>query len=184
MTAVARDQFKIQGLIVRHIPTGAVFTRGSRSINWGRAGVRLPNGEQYVRREIMRTALAILGEVVDTPVTRHQEVPRRLVRRPSPTTGIGGPAADAHPEPAASATPLADASSTEAPPAKRPSDWRWNRRQVLIVLLCGAAFVISATEISSYASAWGLLSSYVDPAPLGALPITRLPCCGDWYVPH
>ena len=60
MTKVARDQFEIDGKVVRHIPTGAYFTVGSDFINWGRAGDILPNGDAFERADVLHMAIEIL----------------------------------------------------------------------------------------------------------------------------
>jgi hypothetical protein len=63
MTKVTRDQFEVDELVVRHIPTGARFSYGSDVIHWGQAGDRLPNGDEYDREDVMLLALQILREV-------------------------------------------------------------------------------------------------------------------------
>jgi hypothetical protein len=63
MTKVTRDQFEVDGLVVRHMPTGARFSYGSDVVHWGQVGERLPNGEQYDREDVMLVALQILRDV-------------------------------------------------------------------------------------------------------------------------
>jgi hypothetical protein len=82
VTEVARRQFEVDGFVVRHLPTGARFTRGSNLIQWGKAGDRLPNGEEYARKDVMRAALRILDEVAGPQ--RRGPRPRRLQRRENP----------------------------------------------------------------------------------------------------
>jgi hypothetical protein len=63
MTAVSRDQFEVDVLVVHHIPTRARFSLGSDLIDWGLAGQRLPNGDQYARDDVIQVALQILNEI-------------------------------------------------------------------------------------------------------------------------
>jgi hypothetical protein len=63
MSKVTRDQFEVDGLVVRHMPTGARFSYGSDVIEWGRAGETLPDGSRYSRDEVLLVALEILREV-------------------------------------------------------------------------------------------------------------------------
>lgn len=67
MTAVTRDQFRLQGNSVVHVPTGAEFTAYPETpephmVNWGFAGDVLPNGEDYEREEVLAVAVSILAE--------------------------------------------------------------------------------------------------------------------------
>jgi hypothetical protein len=63
VTKVSRDQFEIDGLVVRHMPTGARFSAGSDLVHWGTAGTQLAGGEEYARDEVMVVALEILQEI-------------------------------------------------------------------------------------------------------------------------
>jgi hypothetical protein len=63
------DQFKWQGEKLVHEPTGASFqwsyprTESYQvTINWGRAGDVLPNGDDYEREDIALVAGVLLGE--------------------------------------------------------------------------------------------------------------------------
>ena len=63
MTKVTRDQFEIEGKVVRHVPTGARFTVGSDFINWGRAGDVLPNGDDFERKDVLHMAIEIMRTI-------------------------------------------------------------------------------------------------------------------------
>ena len=63
MSKVTRDQFEVDGLVVRHIPTAARFSYGSDIIEWGRAGQTLPDGSRYERDDLLVVALEILRQV-------------------------------------------------------------------------------------------------------------------------
>lgn len=76
MTEVLRDQFeKLSDLQVRHIPTGATFSTyrydkpsrekigSSLMVNWGRAGDRLDNGDEYERDAVGSVAVDLLTEM-------------------------------------------------------------------------------------------------------------------------
>jgi hypothetical protein len=63
MSKVTRDQFEVDGLVVRHMPTGARFSYGSDIIEWGRAGETLSDGSQFARDDVLVVALEILREV-------------------------------------------------------------------------------------------------------------------------
>ena len=64
-TAVAIEQFDITATELKHRPTGATFsikdgTREFAWIHWGLAGAILPNGKDYDRDDVARTAMEIL----------------------------------------------------------------------------------------------------------------------------
>ena len=63
MTPVTRDQFEIDGNEVRHVPTGAIFTVGGTTTEWGRASLLLSNGDYFARKDVMHVAIEIMREV-------------------------------------------------------------------------------------------------------------------------
>jgi len=73
MTAVTREQFEIVSDIeVLHVPTGARISTyrypdpqnavSSINANWGRAGDRLENGEDYSQEDVKAMACKLLLE--------------------------------------------------------------------------------------------------------------------------
>jgi len=73
MNNVTREQFEfIDDIQVRHMPTGATFStyryvdpeNAANTVieNLGRAGERLPNGEEYSPAEIRAMAITLLRE--------------------------------------------------------------------------------------------------------------------------
>jgi hypothetical protein len=63
LSKVSRDQYEVDGLVVKHMPTGARFSAGSDVVHWGTAGEATPKGEEYPRDEVMAMALEILREL-------------------------------------------------------------------------------------------------------------------------
>ena len=72
MNNVTREQFEMNGLQVRHIPTGATVSTSEYVdpnnaastvlVNPGRAGEILPSGEEYCLDEICSLASILLRE--------------------------------------------------------------------------------------------------------------------------
>jgi hypothetical protein len=65
-TPVKHEQFALEGDDVVHTPTGARFTAypgiaRPHTVNWGRCGEVLPNGDDYRRDEVGRMATDILA---------------------------------------------------------------------------------------------------------------------------
>jgi hypothetical protein len=176
MTAIAREQFRIQGPVVRHLPTGARFTKGSNVIDWGRAGDRLTSGEQYPRREVMHTALQILDEIADTvgrgPPTAHR---RLLPRKPGEALTAGTLPSE----------PEGDEIAGEGDVEKKPrplTGWRRLSKQLVIAPLCAIALGVWAAELASGLTLLDAISAYLSPPPPNPFAVTNIPCCGQWYV--
>ena len=64
MTAVTRDQFQIEGDEVRHVPTAARFSVRGGETEWGRAGMPMPDGNYFARKDVLHVASQIISEVV------------------------------------------------------------------------------------------------------------------------
>jgi hypothetical protein len=66
-TPVTREQFEVKQDCVIHNPTGASFVAypgiaEPHSVNWGRCGDVLPNGDDYSRREVQEMAVQLMRD--------------------------------------------------------------------------------------------------------------------------
>ena len=66
-TLVKREQFEVAKNGVVHTPTGASFLAYEgiaepHSVNWGRCGDVLPNGDDFSRAEVQQMAIQLMRE--------------------------------------------------------------------------------------------------------------------------
>ena len=64
-TPVNREQFEVRENKVIHKPTGASFVADPgiaepKSVNWGRCGSRLPNGDDFSRAAVQEMAVQLM----------------------------------------------------------------------------------------------------------------------------
>jgi hypothetical protein len=85
MTDVTREQFEtVTDAQVRHRPTGATISAyrydeptrdkiaGDLKVNWGRAGDRLDNGDEYEREHVAHVAIDLLTELAIAEAERQK----------------------------------------------------------------------------------------------------------------
>ena len=63
MTAVTRDQFEVYDDEVRHVPTDARFLVRGGETEWERAGMPMPDGSYFARKDVLHVASQIISEI-------------------------------------------------------------------------------------------------------------------------